>query len=65
MPFFCPLHTVSEPTGTPIDAAIFVGAGAGIALAVTWNQRAIFSPLAPTAVAMLYPAYLRRLCRCW
>jgi urea carboxylase system permease len=58
VPFSRRLSTVSPKTGTPIGAAIVVGAGAAIALAVNWNQQAVFTALASTAVAMLYLAYM-------
>jgi hypothetical protein len=32
--------------------------GAGVALALNWNQRAVFTALASTAIALIYLAYL-------
>jgi urea carboxylase system permease len=58
LPFSKRLHRVSPRTGTPIAAALVVGVGAAIILAVNWNQRAVFTALASTAVALLYLAYL-------
>ncbi|MGK5683088.1 APC family permease [Actinoplanes sp. URMC 104] len=58
VPFSRRLRTVSDRTGTPVAGSIVVGAGAAIVLAVNWNQQAVFTALASTAVAMLYLAYL-------
>lgn len=58
VPFSRRLCTVSGRTGTPVAGSIVVGAGAAIVLAVNWNQQAVFTALASTAVAMLYLAYL-------
>jgi amino acid transporter len=58
LPFCHRLGTVSDRTGTPIGAALVVGGGAALALAVNWNQQAVFSALASIAVALLYLAYL-------
>ena len=58
LPFCRPLGTVSDRTGTPIGAALVVGGGAALALAVNWRQQAVFSALASIAVALLYLAYL-------
>jgi urea carboxylase system permease len=58
VPFSGRLSTISTHTGTPIGAAIVVGTGAAIALAINWNQQAVFTALASTAVSMLYLAYL-------
>jgi amino acid transporter len=58
VPFSRQLRTVSDRTGTPVAGSIVVGAGAAIVLAVNWNQQAVFTALASTAVAMLYLAYL-------
>lgn len=52
------LGKVSPRTGTPIGAAVLVGVGAAIALAVNWNQSAVFTALASLCIAMLYLAYL-------
>ncbi len=58
LPFSRQLQTVSNRTCTPVGAVVVVGAGAAIVLAVNWNQQAVFTALASTAVAMLYLAYL-------
>ena len=58
LPFSERLHAVSPRTGTPIGAALVVGVGAAVILAADWNQRAVFTALASTAVALLYLAYL-------
>ena len=52
------LGRVSPRTGTPIGTSIVVGVGAAIALAVNWNQSAVFTALASLCIAMLYLAYL-------
>jgi amino acid transporter len=52
------LGKVSTRTGTPIASALVVGVGAAIALAVNWNQSAVFTALASLCIAMLYLAYL-------
>jgi urea carboxylase system permease len=58
LPFSRVLGKVSPRTGTPIATAIVVGVGAAIALAVNWNQSAVFTALASLCIAMLYLAYL-------
>jgi urea carboxylase system permease len=58
LPFHGVLGKVSPRTGTPIASALVVGAGAAIALAVNWNQSAVFTALASLCIAMLYLAYL-------
>ena len=58
VPFSGRLRTVSDRTGTPVAGSIVVGVGAAVVLAVNWNQQAVFTALASTAVAMLYLAYL-------
>ena len=58
LPFASRLDRISPRTGTPVAAAIVVGVGAAIALAVNWNQRAVFSALASLGIAMIYLAYL-------
>jgi urea carboxylase system permease len=58
LPFHTVLGRVSRRTGTPIATAIVVGVGAAIALAVNWNQSAVFTALASLCIAMLYLAYL-------
>jgi urea carboxylase system permease len=58
LPFSGVLGRVSPRTGTPIATAIVVGVGAAIALAVNWNQSAVFTALASLCIAMLYLAYL-------
>ena len=58
LPFSRHLEKVSDRTGTPVTAAVVVGVGAGIALALNWNQRAVFTALASIAVALIYLAYL-------
>ncbi|WP_210481180.1 APC family permease [Naasia sp. SYSU D00948] len=58
LPFSSALSSVSPRTGTPVWSVVVVGAGAAITLAVNWNQQAVFTALASTAVAMLYLAYL-------
>ncbi|GAA0306445.1 APC family permease [Kineococcus aurantiacus] len=57
-PFAGVLGRVSPRTGTPIGAAVLVGVGAAIALAVNWEQSAVFTALASLCIAMLYLAYL-------
>jgi urea carboxylase system permease len=52
------LSGVSKGTGTPVGAAVTVGAGAAIVLALNWNQQAVFTALASIAVALIYLAYL-------
>ncbi len=46
------------PHRDPIGAAVLVGVGAAIALAVNWDQSAVFTALASLCIAMLYLAYL-------
>jgi urea carboxylase system permease len=58
VPFSHRLRSVSGRTGTPIGAALVIGVGAGVALALNWNQRAVFTALASTAIALIYLAYL-------
>jgi urea carboxylase system permease len=58
LPFHRVLATVSPRTGTPIATALVVGAGAALALAVNWDQSAVFTALASLCIAMLYLAYL-------
>jgi amino acid transporter len=58
LPFSGLLGRVSARTGTPIATSVVVGAGAAIALAVNWNQSAVFTALASLCIAMLYLAYL-------
>ena len=58
VPFHRVLGKVSTRTGTPIASALVVGVGAAIALAVNWNQSAVFTALASLCIAMLYLAYL-------
>ncbi|MCW2508701.1 MAG: amino acid permease-associated region [Modestobacter sp.] len=58
LPFSAVLGRVSPRTGTPIATSIVVGVGAAIALAVNWNQGAVFTALASLCIAMLYLAYL-------
>ncbi len=58
LPFSSVLGKVSPRTGTPIATSIVVGVGAAIALAVNWNQSAVFLALASLCIAMLYLAYL-------
>lgn len=58
LPFHSILGKVSPRTGTPIATSIVVGVGAAIALAVNWNQSAVFTALASLCIAMLYLAYL-------
>ena len=58
LPFHAVLGKVSPRTGTPIATSIVVGVGAAIALAVNWNQSAVFTALASLCIAMLYLAYL-------
>jgi amino acid transporter len=58
VPFSHRLRTVSKHTGTPIWSALVIGVGAGLALVVSWNQRAVFTALASTAIALIYLAYL-------
>jgi urea carboxylase system permease len=58
LPFHRVLGKVSPRTGTPIATALVVGIGAAIALAVNWNQSAVFTALASLCIAMLYLAYL-------
>jgi urea carboxylase system permease len=58
LPFHRVLGKVSPRTGTPIATALIVGVGAAIALAVNWNQSAVFTALASLCIAMLYLAYL-------
>lgn len=57
-PFASLFGRVSVRTGTPIGAAVLVGVGAAIALAVNWDQSAVFTALASLCIAMLYLAYL-------
>ena len=52
------LGRVSGRTGTPIAAAVVVGSGAAVVLAVNWRQQAVFTALASIAVALIYLAYL-------
>lgn len=58
LPFSRVLGAVSPRTGTPVATSIVVGVGAAIALAVNWNQSAVFTALASLCIAMLYLAYL-------
>jgi amino acid transporter len=58
LPFSGVLGAVSPRTGTPVATSIVVGVGAAIALAVNWNQSAVFTALASLCIAMLYLAYL-------
>jgi urea carboxylase system permease len=58
LPFWSVLGRVSPRTGTPIATSVVVGVGAAIALAVNWNQSAVFTALASLCIAMLYLAYL-------
>jgi len=58
LPFSSVLGKVSPRTGTPIATSVVVGVGAAIALAVNWNQSAVFLALASLCIAMLYLAYL-------
>ena len=58
LPFSSVLGSVSPRTGTPIATSVVVGVGAAIALAVNWNQSAVFLALASLCIAMLYLAYL-------
>jgi urea carboxylase system permease len=58
LPFHRVLGKVSPRTGTPIATALVVGVAAAIALAVNWNQSAVFTALASLCIAMLYLAYL-------
>ncbi len=58
LPFHAVLGKISPRTGTPIATSIVVGVGAAIALAVNWNQSAVFTALASLCIAMLYLAYL-------
>jgi len=58
LPFSSVLAKVSPRTGTPIATSVVVGVGAAIALAVNWNQSAVFLALASLCIAMLYLAYL-------
>ena len=58
LPFSSVLGRVSPRTGTPIATSVVVGVGAAIALAVNWNQGAVFTALASLCIAMLYLAYL-------
>jgi urea carboxylase system permease len=57
-PFHRRLGKVSARTGTPVGAAIVVGAGAAIALLVNLGQSAIFTALSSLCIGMLYLAYL-------
>ncbi|HEX8498336.1 MAG TPA: amino acid permease [Actinomycetales bacterium] len=58
LPFSGVLGAVSPRTGTPVATSVVVGVGAAIALAVNWNQSAVFTALASLCIAMLYLAYL-------
>jgi amino acid transporter len=58
LPLWSVLGRVSPRTGTPIATSVVVGVGAAIALAVNWNQSAVFTALASLCIAMLYLAYL-------
>ncbi|NIZ89900.1 APC family permease [Kineococcus rubinsiae] len=58
LPFSGVLGAVSARTGTPVATSVVVGVGAAIALAVNWNQSAVFTALASLCIAMLYLAYL-------
>jgi urea carboxylase system permease len=58
LPFSHRLHAVSPRTGTPVGAALTVGAAAAIVLALNWRQQAVFTALASIAVALIYLAYL-------
>lgn len=58
LPYAARLSAVSGRTGTPITAAVVVGAGAALVLAVNWKQQAVFTALASIAVALIYLAYL-------
>ena len=58
LPFSGVLGRVSPRTGTPIATSVVVGVGAALALAVNWNQSAVFTALASLCIAMLYLAYL-------
>jgi urea carboxylase system permease len=58
LPFSSALGKVSPRTGTPIATSVVVGLCAAIALAVNWNQSAVFLALASLCIAMLYLAYL-------
>src|SRR4051812_37119969 len=58
LPFWRVLGKVSPRTGTPIATSVVVGVGAALALAVNWNQSAVFTALASLCIAMLYLAYL-------
>ncbi|MCW2867077.1 MAG: amino acid permease-associated region, partial [Marmoricola sp.] len=58
LPFSSWLGKVSPRTGTPIGTSVVVGVGAAIALAVNWDQSAVFTALASLCIAMLYLAYL-------
>jgi urea carboxylase system permease len=57
-PFADVLGRVSRRTGTPTGAAVLVGLGAALVLAVNWGQSAVFTALASLCIAMLYLAYL-------
>lgn len=58
LPFSAVLGRVSPRTGTPVATSVVVGVGAAIALAVNWNQSAVFTALASLCIAMIYLAYL-------
>ena len=58
LPFWRTLSKVSPRTGTPVAASVVVGVGAVIALAVNYDQSAIFTALSSLCIAMLYLAYL-------
>ena len=58
VPFARRLRAIGRRTGTPVWSALAIGVGAGVALALSWNQRAVFTALASTAVALIYLAYL-------
>ena len=58
LPFWRVLGRVSPRTGAPIATSVVVGVGAALALAVNWNQSAVFTALASLCIAMLYLAYL-------
>ncbi len=57
-PFASLFGRVSTRTGTPIGAAVLVGVGAAVALAVNWDQSAVFTALTSLCIALLYLAYL-------
>ena len=57
-PFASALGRVSARTGTPIGAAVLVGLGAALTLAVNWKQSAVFTALTSLCIALLYLAYL-------